>query len=70
MAGRVLHLVDGERLLVGHEAIAGALSHSRYYPVRLVGRGVGSSVMRPLAKRAYAAVARNRSRLPGSIASG
>ncbi|MDQ6934934.1 MAG: DUF393 domain-containing protein [Actinomycetota bacterium] len=70
MADRVVHLVDGERLLVGHEAIAGTLARSRYFPVRLAGRAVGSSVVRPLAKRVYATVARNRSRLPGSTASG
>ena len=58
--------VDGDRRLRGHEAIAGALRTSRHAPVRWLGAVVGSRVLRPVAVRVYAWVARNRHRLPGA----
>lgn len=48
----------------GHEAVARALETSRWLPVRLVGRAVRSRAVGPLARRAYAWVAANRSRFP------
>ncbi|MEP6816314.1 MAG: DCC1-like thiol-disulfide oxidoreductase family protein [Marmoricola sp.] len=64
-AAAELHLVDGGRILIGHEAIAGALLRSRYVAARLVGRVIGARVLRPLARRGYAVVAANRQSLPG-----
>ncbi|MDN5892499.1 MAG: DUF393 domain-containing protein [Nocardioides sp.] len=52
--------------LRGHEAIAQVLLSSRWWPVRMGGRLVGSRVARPVAAPAYAWVARNRHRMPGA----
>ena len=62
-----IHLVDGNRIRIGHEAIAGTLLRSRYAVVRLAGRVIGSRPLRPLARRVYAAVSANRQRLPGDL---
>lgn len=59
---------DG-RLHRGHDAIARALRTSRHAPVRLLGRVVGSRVLRPVATRVYAWVSDNRHRLPGGAPS-
>jgi predicted DCC family thiol-disulfide oxidoreductase YuxK len=64
-AAAQLHLVDGDRILVGHEAIAGALLRNRHAVVRTAGRITGARPLRPLAGRVYAVVAANRHRLPG-----
>ena len=56
---------DDGRLHRGHEAIARVLTTSRWWPVRLAGRLVGSRVLAPLASRAYAWVADHRGRFPG-----
>lgn len=48
----------------GHEAIARALETSRWWPVRVGGRAVRSRLVSPVAARAYAWVAANRSRFP------
>ena len=48
----------------GHDAIAQVLETSRWVPVRAAGRLVGSPVVAPVARRSYAWVAANRSRLP------
>lgn len=60
-----IHLVDGDRIRLGHEAGAGTLLHSRYVAVRFVGHAVAARMLRPVARRVYAAVAANRQRLPG-----
>lgn len=64
-AAGALHMVHGDRVLIGHEAVAGALRHSRWSVVRLAGRLIGSRALRPVASRVYAVVAANRQRLPG-----
>jgi predicted DCC family thiol-disulfide oxidoreductase YuxK len=64
-AAAEMHLVDGDRILLGHQAVAGALARSRYAVVRLAGRVVGARMLRPIAGRVYALVAANRQRLPG-----
>ncbi|HET8560083.1 MAG TPA: DUF393 domain-containing protein [Marmoricola sp.] len=61
-----VHLVDGDRVLVGHEALAGTLQHSRHAVLRLAGRVVGLPVLRPLGSRAYRFVSEHRDRLPGT----
>lgn len=48
----------------GHAAIARALRTSRWLPVRLAGRVLGSRPVSPLASRAYAWVATHRGRFP------
>lgn len=58
-------VTDHERFR-GHEAVALTLQSSRHVPMRLLGRVVGSRLLRPVASRAYAWVAGNRHRLPGS----
>lgn len=58
--------VDGSRRWRGHEAIARTLMSSRHGVVRMLGRVVGSRVLRPVGTRVYAWVAHNRYRLPGS----
>jgi predicted DCC family thiol-disulfide oxidoreductase YuxK len=65
-ATAALHLVDGNRILIGHEAVAVTLRHSSHRVVRIAGRVLGSKALRPLGRRAYAWVAANRYRLPGS----
>ena len=55
---------EDEQLHRGHEAVARVLMTSRWLPVRLAGRLVGSRVMAPLASRAYAWVADHRGRFP------
>lgn len=50
----------------GAAAIGQALRTSRWLPVRLLGRVAGSRALRPVADPAYAWVARNRHRMPGS----
>jgi predicted DCC family thiol-disulfide oxidoreductase YuxK len=67
-AAEAIHMVDGDRVLVGHEAVAAALEHSGHVLVRIVGRVTDARLLRPLAKRAYALVAANRQRLPGGTA--
>ena len=67
-AASEMHMVDGDRILIGHEAVAGALLRSRYAAVRLVGGVTHARVLRPVARRVYAAVAANRQRLPGGTA--
>jgi predicted DCC family thiol-disulfide oxidoreductase YuxK len=67
-ATAALHLVDGNRILIGHEAVAGTLRRSSHFAVRIAGRALGSKPLRPLGRRAYAWVAANRHRLPGSTA--
>lgn len=49
----------------GHHAVARVLESSRWLPVRLLGRLVGSRALSPVGERAYAWVAENRSRFPG-----
>ena len=56
--------VDEDGLHRGHQAIARVLRTSRWWPVRLAGRVVGSRVAAPLASRAYAWVASHRGRFP------
>jgi predicted DCC family thiol-disulfide oxidoreductase YuxK len=51
-------------LLRGHDAVARTLRTSRWLPVRLLGRLVGSRAAAPGARRAYAWVAAHRSRFP------
>lgn len=48
----------------GHLAIARVLRTSSWWPVRLLGRLVGSPAVDPLARRVYAWVAANRHRFP------
>ena len=67
-AAHEVHLVDGDRVLRGHEAIAGALGRSRYAAVRAAGTVVGSRALRPVASRTYAWVAAHRGQLPGGSA--
>lgn len=57
---------DAGRRYGGHEAIAMTLRSSRWRLVRLLGRVIGSRVLRPVAAPAYAWVARNRHRMPGA----
>ncbi|CUR55448.1 conserved hypothetical protein [metagenome] len=57
--------VVGDARWRGHEAIAQALQTSRLAPVRLLGRVVGSGLLRPLTSRGYAWVAAHRHQLPG-----
>jgi predicted DCC family thiol-disulfide oxidoreductase YuxK len=52
----------------GHEAVARMLQSSTHASVRLVGRVVGSRLLRPIASRAYAWVAAHRHELPGGTA--
>lgn len=49
----------------GHEAIAAGMKECGQ-PYAAAGAVLGSRPLRPLARRAYALVARNRHRLPGS----
>lgn len=58
--------IDGDQKFRGHEAIAQTLRSSRWLPVRILGRIVGSRVLRPVATPAYAWVSRNRHLLPGA----
>ncbi|GGF51901.1 hypothetical protein GCM10011519_27410 [Marmoricola endophyticus] len=63
-----IHLVDGDRVLRGHEAIAGALRRSSYAVVRAAGAVLGSRAVRPVASRSYTWVAAHRQSLPGGTA--
>ena len=65
LAEAVWYVEDDGRLHRGHQAIARVLRTSRWLPVRLAGRLVGSRVASPLASRAYAWVAAHRGRFPG-----
>jgi predicted DCC family thiol-disulfide oxidoreductase YuxK len=60
--------LDGAVRLRGHEAIAAMLRSSTHLPVRLLGRLVGSRVLRPVGLRAYAWIAAHRYQLPGGTA--
>ena len=60
-----LHLVDGEEVHVGHEAVGVTLRRSRLAPVRWAGRLVLASVAAPVASRSYDWVAAHRHQLPG-----
>ena len=64
-ADQQVHLVLGNRLWGGHEAVGHALLTSRRLPVRLLGRLVLARPLRPVAAGAYAWVAAHRHRLPG-----
>ena len=55
----------GDRRWRGHLAIAQALRTSRYLLVRMIGRGLGSRVVAPLARPAYQWIADHRYQLPG-----
>lgn len=57
---------DG-RVLYGHEAWAAALGTGPL-PMRLLGRLLGSRLLRPVAARSYRWVSENRYRLPGGTA--
>lgn len=67
-ASREIHLVDGDRVLIGHEAIATAMRRSRYAAVRGAGAVIGSRALRPVAARTYAWVADHRQLMPGGTA--
>lgn len=63
--GESLHVVDNDGgVHVGSDAVAVVLRESRF-PWPLVGRALRLPGMRWVAQRAYAAVARNRHKLPG-----
>ncbi len=64
-AGEALHAVSDDRVLVGHQAVAGVLGTSRYAPVRMAGAAIGSRLVSPLAARTYTWVAAHRGSLPG-----
>lgn len=51
----------------GHLAIARVLRTSRWWPVRWLGRLVGSRALDPVGRRVYAWVAANRHRFPGRL---
>src|SRR5689334_20489478 len=59
LAERV-HLVDGDLVLTGHEAIGAALRRSRSAPVRGAGAVVLAPALRPVAARVYDWVAAHR----------
>lgn len=67
-AAAELHLVDDDRIMRGHEAVAGALRHSRHAAVRRTRDVIAARLLRPVASRAYRTVAANRQRLPGGTA--
>lgn len=64
-AGEALHAVSGDRVLIGHEAVAAGLRTSTHGAVRLLGRALASRPVRPLGAWSYAVVARHRHQLPG-----
>ncbi len=63
-----VHLVEGQKVYVGHEAIGVALTRSRIAAVRLAGRVVLARVMRRPAAGIYAWVSAHRHQLPGGTA--
>jgi predicted DCC family thiol-disulfide oxidoreductase YuxK len=59
-----LHVVDGPRVYVAHEAVAHALESSAA-PLHPIGRLVRSRPVAPIAAAAYHWVTEHRDRLPG-----